>query len=457
MPRRRLPASCRPTSALGGGSNDFSVAMWPGRADSTGARETSGSSSRTHASTSGSSGMRSRVGNVDALGARGRNLLGSASLTRASERRSLVGRQRSRAPRRGSASRVATDDRRGDVSAWRPRRRAARRQRRSAGPLSCGCSAAGRRRCCSSSGRSRSSPSAGTRACARPARAAHLAHTRCAASSSRWSSASSARFARPAAEPSAAGASSAPARRPRGRVARARRGRGRDVPTAARPGCDGAASLRRRARVLGPREGLALEGQPLLRGETELAHSLLYPLLIRPLHLLMDDGARAYEVTKAVNAVIVALAGVPAYLLARRVVTPLLALGVALLVAFEPWTAYASLVMTESLFLPAFTTFVLLVARMLDRPTLGRQLGVLTALAVARGIRPQGVFLAGAVLGGHPRSGASCAAVGRCSSVRAGSPRSRRRTARRSSCSPRGGGWGARRTPPRASGPGRAR
>ena len=43
---------------MSGGSKVFTVAMWagPGRAD--GARETSGSSSRTHASTSGSSGMR---------------------------------------------------------------------------------------------------------------------------------------------------------------------------------------------------------------------------------------------------------------------------------------------------------------------------------------------------------------------------------------------------------------
>ena len=79
--------------------------------------------------------------------------------------------------------------------------------------------------------------------------------------------------------------------------------------------------------------------------------------------------------------------------------TPLFALAVAFLVAFEPWTAYASLVMTESLFLPAFTAFVLLLARMLDRPTLGRQLAVLASLALLAGIRPQGVALVGAVLG----------------------------------------------------------
>jgi hypothetical protein len=142
----------------------------------------------------------------------------------------------------------------------------------------------------------------------------------------------------------------------------------------------------------------ALDGRPLLRGETELARSLLYPLLISPLHLLADDGVRAYEATKAVNAVVVALSGIPAYLLARRVATPGLALVVAALVAFAPWTAYASLVLTEPFFLPAFTTFVLLLARMLQRPTLLRQAVVLTALGVLIGIRPQAVFLAGALV-----------------------------------------------------------
>ena len=124
-------------------------------------------------------------------------------------------------------------------------------------------------------------------------------------------------------------------------------------------------------------KGFALDGQPLFRGELDLAHSLLYPLMISPAHLLASDGARAYEATKAIDAIVVASTAIPAYLLARRVVTSGPALVVAALVAFEPWTAYASLVMTESLFLPAFTTFVLLFARMLDNPTPRRQLTVL--------------------------------------------------------------------------------
>ena len=55
--RRSAPANDRSASAVSGGSNVFSVAMCPDRALSIGERETSGSSSRTQASTSGSSGM----------------------------------------------------------------------------------------------------------------------------------------------------------------------------------------------------------------------------------------------------------------------------------------------------------------------------------------------------------------------------------------------------------------
>ena len=145
-------------------------------------------------------------------------------------------------------------------------------------------------------------------------------------------------------------------------------------------------------------KGFALDRLPLFRGELDLAHSLLYPLLVSPGYVFTDDGARAFETTKAINAIVVTSVAVPAYLLARRVAGPGLALGVAALAAFEPWTAYASLTMTESLFLPAFTTFVFLLSRMLERPAIGRQLAVLAALVLLIGIRPQAFALVTALV-----------------------------------------------------------
>ena len=61
LPRRRAPENVRPSSDEIGGSNVFTVAMCDGPTLATGDCETSGSSSRTHASTSGSSGISSLV------------------------------------------------------------------------------------------------------------------------------------------------------------------------------------------------------------------------------------------------------------------------------------------------------------------------------------------------------------------------------------------------------------
>ena len=147
-------------------------------------------------------------------------------------------------------------------------------------------------------------------------------------------------------------------------------------------------------------KGFALDSLPRFRGELDLSHSLVYPLVLSPVYALASDGARAFEAVKAIDAIVVASTAIPAYLLARRVAGRGLALAVGGLVAFEPWTAYASLVMTESFFLPAFTTFVLLFASMLERPSRGRQLAVLLGLVVLVGIRPQASVLFLAVAAG---------------------------------------------------------
>ena len=118
LPRRWAPSSRRPSSSRSGGSNVFSVAMCAGPACRTADADTSGASSRTHASTSGSSGMPrtvSRRGPQSAAGggapparARARPPLrprtGAASSTGSGASRSLgtgesrIGRNVSRAP-----------------------------------------------------------------------------------------------------------------------------------------------------------------------------------------------------------------------------------------------------------------------------------------------------------------------------------------------------------------------
>jgi hypothetical protein len=145
-------------------------------------------------------------------------------------------------------------------------------------------------------------------------------------------------------------------------------------------------------------KNFAWHGRPLLRGNLELGYSVLYPLFLSPAYRLASDGAAAFAAAKTMNAVAMALTAVPTYALARRVLSHGWSLGVAALVVLEPWMAYASFTMTESLFLPSFTAFALALVRMLERGTAGRQLLVLVTLALLVGIRPQALVLTGSLV-----------------------------------------------------------
>jgi hypothetical protein len=145
-------------------------------------------------------------------------------------------------------------------------------------------------------------------------------------------------------------------------------------------------------------KNIALHGRPLLRGHLELGYSVLYPLFLSPAYRLASDGAAAFAAAKTMNAVAMAVTAIPTYALARRVLSHGWSLGVAALVVLEPWLAYASFTMTESLFLPSFTAFAFVLVRMLERPTTGSQVLVLITLAFLVGIRPQAMVLIASVV-----------------------------------------------------------
>jgi len=141
-------------------------------------------------------------------------------------------------------------------------------------------------------------------------------------------------------------------------------------------------------------------GLPALAGDATFGYGVLYPLLLAPVYALASDQESAYAAAKALNAVLMSLAAVPAYLLARRFVSRGNALLVALLSVALPSLAYASVLMTENAFYPVFLLAMLAVVRALDRPSAGRQLAVLGAAGLLATVRPQG----GAVLGAYSGS-----------------------------------------------------
>jgi 4-amino-4-deoxy-L-arabinose transferase-like glycosyltransferase len=126
--------------------------------------------------------------------------------------------------------------------------------------------------------------------------------------------------------------------------------------------------------------GLADEGRPLLRGEPDPGYSIVYPLLVSPAYALLDTLPSSYAAVKTLNAALMSLAAIPAYLLARRVVSEGLALLAALLAVAIPSLVYTGTVMTENAFYPLFLVFALVFALVLERPT-GPRIALLFALA----------------------------------------------------------------------------
>jgi hypothetical protein len=119
----------------------------------------------------------------------------------------------------------------------------------------------------------------------------------------------------------------------------------------------------------------------------------VYPLLIAPAFAFFERIPDAYDAARAINAVVMSLAALPAYLLARRVLGVLHSLGAALLTVALPSMLYTTVIMTENAFYPVFLTCALVMALALERPTALRQLAVLALVLIAVLTRRQGIVL----------------------------------------------------------------
>ena len=129
-------------------------------------------------------------------------------------------------------------------------------------------------------------------------------------------------------------------------------------------------------------DGLRLRGEPYELGP-------VYPALLASVLVIAGDREAAHPLYRWLNALLFTLTAVPVYLVARRLLRPWWSVGVAALSVAIPSSLYVSLVMTES---PAFLLFwvaVLTIVLAVERPTTGRQLGALGAIALAYATRAQ--------------------------------------------------------------------
>jgi hypothetical protein len=134
-------------------------------------------------------------------------------------------------------------------------------------------------------------------------------------------------------------------------------------------------------------------GLPAVRGETTLGWGVVYPLLIAPAWALFSDPVAAYHASLVINAVVMSLAAVPAYLLARLFVPRTPALLVAAGTVLIPSMALTATVMTENAAYPLLLLAVWLMTRAVRRPTLAGQLLVVGAVALGAATRVSGAVL----------------------------------------------------------------
>ena len=145
------------------------------------------------------------------------------------------------------------------------------------------------------------------------------------------------------------------------------------------------------ARSLAAGDGLRVRGEPYFL-------SVVYPLLIAPAYAAFDALPTAYAAVKTLNALLMSLAAVPTYLLARRVLAQPLSLVAAALAVAVPSMVYTGTVMSENAFYPLFLTSVLLLVLVLERPTPARQALLFASVGLAIATRVQGLALVPAIL-----------------------------------------------------------
>lgn len=147
------------------------------------------------------------------------------------------------------------------------------------------------------------------------------------------------------------------------------------------------------ARSFANGDGLSIRGGPYGYGP-------VYPMLLSPI-VGQISPPDAYLVAKLLNAVLFALAVIPVYFLARRVLDHSWSIVVALLSVFGPAAVYSGFVLTESAAFLACSLTLLAMVCAVQRPSTGRQLAALGTIGVATATRPQLAVLGVALIAAY--------------------------------------------------------
>mgnify|MGYP001770970752 CR=1 FL=1 len=145
-------------------------------------------------------------------------------------------------------------------------------------------------------------------------------------------------------------------------------------------------------------KSFADSGRFLVRGQETGAYGFVYPLLVSPAWALFRAVPDAYAAAKAINALVMSLAAVPAFLVARRVLPCGLALLASALSVSVPPMLYTGTIMTENAFYPAFLVAAWAMVAWLERPSARSTLVLAAAVLLAYLTRAQAIAFLPAVL-----------------------------------------------------------
>jgi hypothetical protein len=124
---------------------------------------------------------------------------------------------------------------------------------------------------------------------------------------------------------------------------------------------------------------------------------VLYPALLAPAWALFSDPWHSYVAAKLISSLLLSLAAIPTYLIARRLMRPAAALVAALFAVAIPSLAYANTLLSENAFYPATMAAAATLFLLLERPTVLRQLAFFGFVLLAFLARAQGVILLAAL------------------------------------------------------------
>jgi hypothetical protein len=133
-------------------------------------------------------------------------------------------------------------------------------------------------------------------------------------------------------------------------------------------------------------------GTLAVRGISVPYYSLLTPALVG-FPLTLDDLRTGVAIAQALQALAMSLVAVPVYVWGKRLAGDRWAIAAAALSVLPPALWYGGLLMTEALFYPLVTAALLMLARLLEEPTLVRQGTFLLLLSLSAAVRLQALVL----------------------------------------------------------------